>query len=65
MKVLRGNYAPIAPSYSDNLRQLIKSMLSVDPNSRPSAEQILKKPFLKKYILQVASEESANLNDYS
>jgi len=45
-KILYGTYAPIAPTYSDNLRELIDELLTKDPAKRPSIKQILQKEFL-------------------
>ncbi|KAL0146539.1 hypothetical protein M9458_058170 [Cirrhinus mrigala] len=36
--------------YSPDLRDLIKEMVSIDPTSRPSADDILAKPFLREAV---------------
>ncbi|XP_056114549.1 uncharacterized protein LOC130090927 [Rhinichthys klamathensis goyatoka] len=41
-----GNPLHISERYSQELRELIKEMLSSDPEDRPSADEILAKPFL-------------------
>lgn len=41
-----GNPPPISDRYSEELRELIRQMLSCDPKNRPSTEEILAKPFL-------------------
>ena len=41
-KVVKGSYQKIGDSYSKPLSSLVKSMLQVNPNHRPSAAQILK-----------------------
>ncbi|ROL53183.1 Apolipoprotein L3 [Anabarilius grahami] len=43
---MTGNPPPISERYSEELRELISQMLSRDPKDRPSAEEILAKPFL-------------------
>ncbi|XP_016428206.1 apolipoprotein L2-like, partial [Sinocyclocheilus rhinocerous] len=44
---MRGNTPQISERYSEELRKLIQEMLSCDPRHRPSADEILAKPFLK------------------
>ena len=41
-KVLKGQYARINNKYSDDLYDIIKLLLKVNPNDRPSCDQILK-----------------------
>ncbi|XP_051565775.1 uncharacterized protein LOC127447762 isoform X1 [Myxocyprinus asiaticus] len=43
---MRGTPPDISEKYSEELRELIKEMLSCDPNERPSVDDILAKPFL-------------------
>lgn len=54
MKILKGTYPSIMPTYSKQLRDLITSMLSRKPQDRPSIVDILNKPFIRnrteKYI---------------
>ena len=44
LKIMRGTVAPIADHYSDDLRDLILSMLHLDPSKRPSINQIMALP---------------------
>ncbi|XP_026054803.1 serine/threonine-protein kinase par-1-like [Carassius auratus] len=44
---LEGNLPQIAERYSWELQELIRQMLSIDPKERPSADEILAKPFLE------------------
>ncbi|XP_016383695.1 calcium-dependent protein kinase 25-like isoform X1 [Sinocyclocheilus rhinocerous] len=44
---MTGNPPHISEKYSVELRELIRQMLSRDPKDRPSAEEILAKPFLE------------------
>jgi serine/threonine protein kinase len=66
-KIIKGRYPPIATKYSKHLRDLISSMLNISPNSRPDLDQILRKPFIKKHILNffsdVISRPSSNLGE--
>ncbi|RXN14170.1 MAP3K epsilon kinase 1-like isoform X1 [Labeo rohita] len=44
---LKGTTPQISERYSEELRELNREMLSRDPKDRPSADEILAKPFLK------------------
>lgn len=46
MRILRGNYDPISPRYSYELRNLVASMLKRNPRERPSVNGILRKAFI-------------------
>ena len=41
-KVIKGSYPKISENYSKSLSTLLKSMLQVNPNHRPSAAQMLR-----------------------
>ena len=41
-KVLKGQYAKINSKYSDDISNIIKLLLKVNPNERPTCDQILK-----------------------
>ena len=44
LKIMKGNFAPITNKcYSADIKSLVKSMLNVDPDKRPSAKDILSK----------------------
>ncbi|TNJ28965.1 Kinase, NEK [Giardia muris] len=47
--ILTGRYEPIGNSYSSDLRDLIRSMLSIEPTKRPTAAEILAHPLLAAY----------------
>ncbi|XP_067303714.1 uncharacterized protein [Pseudorasbora parva] len=47
---LRGNPPHISERYSEDLRTLIRQMLSCDPEDRPSADEILAQPFLSEAV---------------
>ena len=69
MKILKGTFPSIMPTYSKQLRDLITSMLSRKPQDRPSIVDILNKPFIKtrieKYINDLLSRpiSSADVDD--
>eukprot|EP00359_Climacostomum_virens_P003272 CAMPEP_0204901962 /NCGR_PEP_ID=MMETSP1397-20131031/3380_1 /ASSEMBLY_ACC=CAM_ASM_000891 /TAXON_ID=49980 /ORGANISM="Climacostomum Climacostomum virens, Strain Stock W-24" /LENGTH=702 /DNA_ID=CAMNT_0052070393 /DNA_START=115 /DNA_END=2223 /DNA_ORIENTATION=+ len=56
MKILKGSYPPISPSYSKGLRDLIGKMLSINPTQRPSLLDILKVPIVKKHVVNYLRE---------
>lgn len=51
VKILKGNYLPINPQYSKSLKGLIADMLNTQPKMRPSIEEILNKPLIKKRVI--------------
>lgn len=50
-KIIKGRYPPIHHKYSRFLRELIGQMLLAEPKQRPDLDQILRKPFIKKHII--------------
>ena len=50
-KIIKGRYPSIHAKYSRNLADLIAQMLSTNPMQRPDMDQILRKPFIKKHII--------------
>ncbi|CAD8149965.1 unnamed protein product [Paramecium octaurelia] len=46
--VLKEQYQPIPVSYSQELVQLIKSMIQVQPSNRPDCEKLLQFSFIQK-----------------
>lgn len=50
-KIIKGRYPPIATKYTKNLRDLICEMLMTEPKQRPDLDQILRKPFIQKHIV--------------
>ena len=47
-KVLRGIYPKIPSHFSSELANVIKSLVSVQAQSRPTCEQILEMPYVRK-----------------
>jgi NIMA (never in mitosis gene a)-related kinase len=45
-KVVKGNYPKIPKTFSKDLNNLIKSMLQVNPNSRPGCAELLSMPII-------------------
>ena len=67
VKVMRGDYGPLPPSYSQPMHGLVKSLLTVHAASRPSLPQVLNMPVLRRFVAEYASEAraAANLARYS
>jgi len=61
LKILRGVYPAIPAQYSQNLKNLIAEMLTLDPNKRPSIDTILEKYFMNKRIRGLLSKAYDNL----
>jgi hypothetical protein len=66
-KIVKGKYPPIHAKYSRYLRELIQQMLMINPQQRPDMDQILRKPFIKKHVinffLDIASRPSASIGE--
>ena len=43
LKILKGKFSPIPKQYSSDLSKLISTMLSVNPKSRPTIDQLMGK----------------------
>ncbi|CAD8168694.1 unnamed protein product [Paramecium pentaurelia] len=63
-QVLKGQYQPIPIIYSQELVQLIKSMMQVQPSNRPDCDNLLQHSFLQKkakqYGIPLISDEIEN-----
>jgi len=57
-RVLKGQYPPIPSHYSMDMRQLIKSLLQVEPSGRPDCNGILTMPIIQKRIKKYFAEKS-------
>jgi serine/threonine protein kinase len=57
LKILRGKYPPLPPSYSRHMSILVAMMLEVDANKRPSVAHILKLPFIASLLPRVLDKE--------
>ncbi|KAG8556792.1 hypothetical protein GDO81_018208 [Engystomops pustulosus] len=49
-RIIEGKLPPMPKDYSNDLKDLIGTMLSRQPEKRPTAKQILRKPFIKQHI---------------
>ncbi|XP_053577005.1 serine/threonine-protein kinase Nek4 isoform X2 [Bombina bombina] len=49
-RIIEGKLPPMPKEYSSELGELIGTMLSRQPEKRPSVKQILRKPFIKQHI---------------
>jgi len=56
LKISKGQYNPLQPCFSKELRLLVVAMLSVDINKRPSINEILKMPIIKYRIKSYLTE---------
>jgi NIMA (never in mitosis gene a)-related kinase len=56
-KVTRGIYSRIPPEYSQELSAVIRALLQVNPEQRPSCEKILKMPVVMKHMVGEGEEE--------
>jgi NIMA (never in mitosis gene a)-related kinase 1/4/5 len=49
-KVIKGQYSKIPDKFSNDLVELVKYLLQVQPENRPSPDQILKNPIIQKRL---------------
>lgn len=67
VKIMKGSFPSITPTYSKQLRDLITSMLSLKPHNRPTIIDVINKPFIKtrveKYMNDMFNRNS-NMIDY-
>lgn len=57
-KIIAGRFSPIPSCYSQNMQQLIGSILVRDPKRRPSINDLLKNPLLKPRIKRYLEEDN-------
>jgi hypothetical protein len=66
-KIIKGKYPSINVKYSRYLSELIAQMLATNPVQRPDMDQTLRKPFIKKHIINfftdIASRPSTSLGE--
>ena len=65
-KVIHGQYGKISDSYSQDIKEIIKFMLKVNPQDRPSCGQILNHEFVKKrleFFKAQAGYDDENMDD--
>mmetsp|Transcript_76026 Transcript_76026/g.164519 ORF Transcript_76026/g.164519 Transcript_76026/m.164519 type:complete len:232 (+) Transcript_76026:73-768(+) len=61
MKIVSGKYAPIPSMYSKDMRNLVSSCLSRDPNQRPRVHEILALPLIKDRIKEFLTKTQQNM----
>ena len=62
-KVIKGQYSKICDRYSNDMSELLKLLFKVNPCDRPSCDQILKNPIVKKRIEFFQAEAGNPLED--
>ena len=66
-KVIKGEYGKISERYSDDIKEIIKILLKVNPKERPSCSQILNHDLIKKRLeffhAQSGFEDDLDTND--
>eukprot|EP00039_Didymoeca_costata_P007607 m.101671 g.101671 ORF g.101671 m.101671 type:complete len:698 (+) comp13751_c0_seq2:108-2201(+) len=56
LKIMRGTFAPVSDSYSEDLRKLILSTLHLDPRQRPRPSEILALPICQNALLDLYTD---------
>jgi NIMA (never in mitosis gene a)-related kinase len=51
--------------YSEPLTVIIKSMLSKNPDDRPTAKKILQNPFIKQHIMQLLDKTKIKYDQFN
>ena len=59
-KIQKGQFDPIPDNYSAELSLLLNSLLKVNPQQRPSCEEILKANIIVRKIKELAIKEDRN-----
>ena len=66
-KVIKGQYSKISDRYSDDIKEIIKLLLKVNPKERPNCTQILNHDIIKKRLdffqVQSGFEDELDSND--
>jgi hypothetical protein len=57
MQICSGEYEPISGEYSEELRSMLESLLTLDPEGRPDINTILQLPILQNEIKNHLDEE--------
>ena len=61
----RCDYKPLPNRYSEDAQRLVADLLSMDPGRRPSAKQLLMKPFIGSFIKSLFSEQDVQVTRFS
>ena len=60
LSIISGKYEPLPIHYSDNIKELVRELLSVDPQARPSINQLLRRPFIHSQIKKLLDQTIYN-----
>jgi serine/threonine protein kinase len=55
-KIKRGQYRPVSSSYSQDVRALLKNLLTLSPKARPTADDVLRQSLLREALSTFVSE---------
>ena len=64
MKIIKGQYSPVPGQFSRELKNLVATLLQVDPLKRPSVNEVLKFPVIQGRIQNFLSK-SVKLQEFS
>jgi NIMA (never in mitosis gene a)-related kinase len=64
MKIVKGQYTPVPTSFSRELKNLVGTLLQVDPLKRPSVNEVLKFPIIQNRIQNFLSK-SVKIQEFS
>lgn len=56
LKIMSGSFAPISDRYSPELRQLVLTMLNLDPSKRPQLNEIMALPICIRPLLNLYTD---------
>lgn len=56
LKIMSGTFAPISDRYSPELRQLVLSLLSLEPAQRPPLSHIMAQPLCMRALLNLHTD---------
>ncbi|GFN82177.1 serine/threonine-protein kinase nek1 [Plakobranchus ocellatus] len=57
LKIIRGNYPPVSPQFSYDLRGLIAQLFKRNPRDRPNVNAILRKNFIMQRVRKLLSDQ--------
>jgi NIMA (never in mitosis gene a)-related kinase len=57
-RVIRGQYPPLPATYSEDLHNLVRSLLQVNPSLRPSVEQLTQMPLVIRHDISTRKLEA-------
>ncbi|KAL0487557.1 serine/threonine-protein kinase Nek1 [Acrasis kona] len=60
LKIAKGQYGPIPPTYSSKLRLVVEKTLTTNPQKRPGVTSLLQNQFLSRQIIDYGQKIKAN-----